>query len=151
MQSYSDFEEILLAFNAAGVSYLIVGAFAVAAHARPRATGDIDLWVQATAENSGRIYAALAAFGAPLERINERTFVEPEIIFQIGVPPIRVDILTSIDGVTFEEAWKNRISGAIGAVPVQIVGRSDLIRNKIATGRPKDLADVSLLEGDTQP
>jgi hypothetical protein len=151
MQSYSDFEEILLAFNAAGVSYLIVGAFAVAAHARPRATGDIDLWVQSTLENSARIYAALAAFGAPLEHIDERTFVEPEIIFQIGVPPIRVDILTSIDGVTFDEAWKNRVAGAIGAVPVQVLGRSDLIRNKVATGRPKDLADISLLEGDVQP
>lgn len=148
MQSYSDFEEMLLAFNAAGVKYLVVGAYAVAVYARPRATGDIDLWVETTDENALRVFQALAAFGAPLDRIDEQTFTEPEIIFQIGVPPIRVDVMTSIDGVAFEDAWPNRVSSVIGSVPVAVIGREDLVRNKSATGRAKDLADLELLQTD---
>jgi len=148
MQSYSDFEEILLAFNAAGVKYLVVGAYAVAAHARPRATGDIDLWVEATAENARRVFRALAAFGAPMDHIDERTFSEPDIIFQIGVPPIRVDILTAIDGVTFDEAWPNRVVSILGKAPIDVIGRVDLMRNKRSSGRAKDLADLERLERD---
>lgn len=148
MQSYSDFEEMLLAFNAAGVKYLVVGAYAVAVYARPRATGDIDLWVEATAENAARVFRALAAFGAPLDHVDEQTFTEPEIIFQIGVPPIRVDVMTSIDDVAFEDAWPNRVASVVGEVPVAIIGREDLIRNKTATGRAKDLADLELLQND---
>jgi len=148
MQSYSDFEEMLLAFNGAGVKYLVVGAYAVAVYARPRATGDIDLWVEATAENAARVFRALAAFGAPLDHVDEQTFTEPEIIFQIGVPPIRVDVMTSIDDVAFEDAWPNRVASVVGEVPVAIIGREDLIRNKTATGRAKDLADLELLQND---
>lgn len=146
MQSYSDFEEMLLAFNAAGVKYLVVGAYAVAVYARPRATGDIDLWVEATPENASRVFQALAAFGAPLDQVNEQTFTEPEIVFQIGVPPIRVDVMTSIDGVAFEDAWPNRLASVIGSVPVAVIGREELVRNKSATGRAKDLADLELLQ-----
>jgi len=148
MQSYSDFEEMLLAFNAAGVKYLVVGAYAVAVYARPRATGDIDLWVETTAENALRVFQALAAFGAPLDRVDEQTFTEPEIIFQIGVPPIRVDVMTSIDGVAFEDAWPNRVPSVIGSIPVAVIGREELVRNKSATGRAKDLADLELLQTD---
>ncbi len=148
MQSYSDFEEMLRAFNDAGVRYLVVGAFAVAAYSRPRATGDMDLWVDSRPENATRVYRALAAFGAPLGQIDERTFQEPDIIFQIGVPPIRIDILTGIDGVAFDEAWPHRFPSTIGAVPVSVLGRDDLIANKRASGRAKDLADIEQLERD---
>ena len=149
MQSYSDFEEILLAFNAEGVKYLVVGAYAVAVHARPRATGDIDLWVDTSAENAQLVYRALAAFGAPMEQVDAQTFREPEIVFQIGLPPIRIDILTSIDGVSFDDAWPKRVTSALGKVHVDVIGRLDLIRNKRSSGRTKDLADLECLERDT--
>jgi hypothetical protein len=148
MQSHSDFEEILQSFDDAGVKFLVVGAYAVGAHSRPRATGDIDIWVECSEENARRIYRALAEFGAPMLQIDERTFTEDDIIFQIGVPPVRIDILTGIDGVTFEEAWPNRIDGQIGSVTTHMIGRTDLIRNKRASGRPKDLADLQRLERD---
>jgi len=148
MQSHSDFEEMLQSFDNAGVRFLVVGAYAVAAHSRPRATGDIDLWVERSEENARRIYRALAQFGAPMEQIDERTFVEADVIFQIGVPPVRIDILTGIDGVTFEEAWPNHIDARIGNVMTRMIGFADLIRNKRASGRPKDLADIERLERD---
>jgi hypothetical protein len=148
MQSNSDFEEILLAFNAAGVSYLVVGAFAVAAFSRPRATGDIDLWVDRDRANARRVYLALAQFGAPMDGLTESTFTEPDIVFQIGMPPIRIDILTGIDGVSFDQAWPKRISAPIGAVTAPIISRDDLIRNKRASARPQDLADLERLERD---
>jgi len=148
MQSNSDFEEILLAFNAASVRYLVIGAYAVAAYARPRATGDIDLWVESSADNARRVYGALVSFGAPLNGVSESTFAEPDIVFQMGVAPIRIDILTGIDGITFAEAWPNRTPSIIGGVPVHIIGRSDLRRNKAASGRPQDLADIERLESD---
>jgi hypothetical protein len=148
MQSNSDFEEILLAFNAAGVRYLVVGAYAVAAHSRPRATGDIDLWVELSQENARRVFRALATFGAPLDGLSEATFLEPEIVFQIGVAPIRIDVLTSIDGLSFSEAWPNRVASTIGGVATHVIGRLDLVRNKKASGRPRDLADLERLEHD---
>jgi hypothetical protein len=148
MQSNSDFEDILLALNAAGVEYLVVGAYAVAAHSRPRATGDIDLWVELSPENAARVYRALAEFGAPMEHIDEQTFCEPDIVFQIGVPPRRVDILTAIDGVSFAQAWPNRIPSTIGKAPTHVLGRADLIRNKKASGRATDLADLERIERD---
>jgi hypothetical protein len=148
MQSNSDFEEILLAFNAAGVKYLVIGAFALAAYTRPRATGDIDLWVEASPDNARRVFSALVSFGAPLEDVSETTFAETDIVFQIGIAPIRIDILTGIDGVSFDEAWPNRTPAMIGTVPTHVIGRSDLKRNKAAAGRPQDLADIARLESD---
>ncbi len=151
MQSFSDFEEILQAFNDARVKYLIIGAYAVAAYARPRSTGDIDIWVEASTENARCVYRALAVFGAPMDTLTAETFVEPNIVFQIGVPPIRIDVLSGIDGVTFSEAWPNRISSKIGSVAVQLIGRDDLIRNKRAAGRFQDLADIERIEADRSP
>lgn len=148
MQSYSDFEEILREFNDAGVKYLVIGAFAVAAYARPRATGDIDIWVESSADNAARVYRALLRFGAPADHLDEQTFTEADIVFQIGVPPIRVDILTGISGVEFADAWPNRVRTAIGQIAVDIIGRDDLVQNKRASARPKDLADIALLEAD---
>jgi hypothetical protein len=149
MQNNSDFEEILLAFNAASVKYLVISAYALAAYARPRATGDIDLWVESNADNARRIYDALMSFGAPLDSVTKTTFAESDIVFQIGVAPIRIDILSGIDGITFAEAWPNRTPSKIGSVPVHIIGRSDLKRNKAASARPQDLADIERLEADT--
>jgi len=108
----------------------------------------MDLWVDPSPENARRVFRALTAFGAPLDNIEERTFTEPDIIYQIGVPPIRIDVLTAIDGVTFDDAWPNRVSGRVGAVTVDVLGRSDLLANKRASGRPKDLADIERLERD---
>lgn len=148
MKSNSDFEDILLAFNAEGVKYLVVGAYAVAAHSRPRATGDIDLWVEATVENSSRVFRALAAFGAPMDDVDEQTFVAVDIVFQIGVPPIRIDVLTGIDGISFTQAWPNRVASAIGTAQTNVLGRDDLLKNKRASARPRDLADIARLERD---
>jgi hypothetical protein len=148
MQSNSDFEEMLLAFNAANVKYLVIGAFALAAYARPRATGDIDLWVETSAVNARRVFRALASFGAPLEGISETTFTEPNLVFQMGIAPVRIDILTSIDGVSFDDAWPNRTASTIGTVAAYVIGRADLKRNKAATGRPRDLADIERLDSD---
>jgi len=139
---------MLHSFYDAGVRFLVVGAYAVGAHSRPRATGDIEIWVERSEENARRIYRALAQFGAPMEQIDERTFIEADVIFQIGVPPVRIDILTGIDGVTFEEAWPNHIDAKIGNVATRMIGRAELIRNKRASGRPKDLADLERLERD---
>jgi hypothetical protein len=148
MKSNSDFEDVLLAFDAEGVKYLVVGAYAVAAHSRPRATGNIELWVEASVENESRVFRALAAFGAPLEDIDEQTFAEADIVFQIGVPPVRVDVLTGIDGISFAQAWPNRVPSAIGTAPTNVLGREDLLTNKRASGRAKDFADIDRLERD---
>lgn len=141
-----DFVEILSEFSAARVEYLLVGAHAFAVHARPRATGDLDLWVRPTAENERRVLEALRRFGAPTFALEEGGFQRAGEVVQLGVPPHRIDILTSISGVEFEGAWTRRIEVEVEGVLVPILGREDLIRNKRAADRPQDRADVSLLE-----
>lgn len=141
-----DFVEMLSALNAADAEYLVVGAHALAAHGLPRATGDLDLWVRATPENAGRVLAALRTFGAPLFGLTVDDLTRPETVFQIGVVPVRIDLLTSISGVGFDEAWVGRIEAAIEGVPFGVIGRAELLRNKRATGRPKDLLDADALE-----
>jgi hypothetical protein len=141
-----DFVEMLAALRDAGAEYLVVGAHAVAAHGRPRATGDLDLWVRPTPENARRVYSALAAFGAPLDQLRVEELTEPDLIYQIGVVPARIDILTGISGVEFVEAWAGRITIRLGELEVPVLGRQDLLRNKRASGRPRDLADVAELE-----
>jgi hypothetical protein len=138
-----DFLEMLSALSEAGAEFLVVGAHALAAHARPRATGDLDLWVRPTAENADRVYAALHRFGAPLDDLQPAELTRPDLVFQIGVAPARIDLLTSISGVTFEEAWATRITVPIGALLVPVIGRERLIQNKRAAGRPRDLADLA--------
>ncbi len=142
-----DYSDMLSAFSAEGVEYLVVGAYALATHAVPRATGDIDLWVRPTPANAQKVMAALRQFGAPLGELTEADLSTPGLMFQIGVAPRRIDILTAIDGVTFEEAWAGRFNVDMGTQSVPIIGRRELIKNKRATGRTKDLADVELLEG----
>lgn len=141
-----DFVDLLRAFTAAEVRFLIVGAYALALHGRPRATGDLDIWVDATQENARRVMAALEKFGAPLAEVSEADFAAPGVVYQIGVPPGRIDILTELTGLTFAEAWPDRIRRAFGEVQVDYIGRAAFIRNKRAIGRAKDLGDIEGLE-----
>lgn len=137
-----DFVDLLRAFIAADVRFLIVGAYALAHHGRPRATGDLDVWVDATPTNAARVVGALAAFGAPMTGVTEGDFARPGIVLQIGVPPGRIDILTELTGLTFADAWPDREAGRFGEVMVDFLGREAFLRNKRATGRAKDLGDI---------
>ena len=141
-----DFREMLSELLDASAEYLIVGAYALAAHGVPRATGDLDVWIRPSKDNAGRVFAALARFGAPLDHVSLEDFTNPGMVFQIGVAPRRIDILTSIDGVDFDSAWSGRSSVEIDGLRVPVLGREDLIANKRAVGRPKDLADIAMLE-----
>lgn len=140
-----DLKELLLAFNAHGVKYLVVGGYAYGVHAEPRATKDLDVFIRSDAENSHAVFRALAAFGTPLEGLKPSDF-EGETIFQVGQPPSRIDISQRIDGVTFDEAWRNRVEGKFdNEVIVPVISRADLIRNKLESGREQDLLDVKRL------
>lgn len=141
-----DFDEMFAALSEAGAEFLVVGAYAVAVHGRPRATGDLDLWVRPTAENAARVWKALATFGAPLQDLSMADLTRPDLVYQIGLPPARIDVLTGISGVAFEEAWPRRVTVTIAGRAVSVLGREDLIRNKRAAGRPRDLADLAELE-----
>ena len=138
-----DLRELLLAFNAHAVDYLVVGGYAVGVHAEPRATKDLDVFVRPQRANAELVYRALAAFGAPLRGIDPADFCsDPNAVFQVGQPPVRIDVLQQIDGVTFAEAWPNRVEAEIDGVPVHVISAADLIRNKTASGRLQDLADA---------
>jgi hypothetical protein len=141
-----DFRDMLSALSAAKADYLVVGAYALAAHGFPRATGDIDLWIRPTQENAARVWESLAAFGAPTSRIAIEDFSTPNIVYQIGIAPRRIDILTSISGVEFEQAWEKRISVELGGLTVPVIGREHLLVNKRASGRPKDVVDAEILD-----
>lgn len=141
-----DYSDLLRAFNAEGVEYLVVGAHALAVYGYLRYTGDFDVWVRPSEENSKNVYRALTAFGAPVDQLSASDFASDDLIFQIGVEPIRIDIITSIDGVIFEEAWKNKVAADYGGIPIWILSRKDLLTNKKTVARPKDLEDVRALE-----
>jgi hypothetical protein len=141
-----DFVDLLRAFIDADVRFLIVGAYALALHGRPRATGDLDIWVEPTPENARRVWSALGTFGAPLSEISESDFSAPGVVYQIGVPPGRIDILTELTGITFDEAWRDRVQHLFGDVAVDFIGHASFVRNKRAIGRPKDLGDIEGLE-----
>ncbi len=141
-----DFRDILCEFTAADVEFLLVGAYAMATLGLARSTGDIDLWVRADAANARRVFVALARFGAPMAGVAESDFTRPGVVFQVGVAPQRIDVLTSIDGVEFAEAWPMRREAVVGGVKVPVIGREHLLRNKRATGRPKDQLDADWLE-----
>ncbi len=140
-----DFAEMLSALSEAGAEFLVVGAHALAAHGTPRATGDLDIWVNSTSENAARVLTALRAFGAPLADLTVDDLTKPDTVFQIGVVPSRVDILSGVSGVRFEDAWPRRIVLVIEGIDVPVLGRADLIANKRASGRPRDLLDIELL------
>jgi len=150
MEVQQDFKELLALFNAHDVAYLIIGAYALAFHGAPRYTGDMDILVRPDPENARRISAALAEFGFGSAGLNPEDFTAPERVVQLGVPPIRVDILTSITGVSWQEAFSGKAPGTYGGVPVHYIGREQLVINKRALGRKRDLADLEAL-GELQP
>jgi hypothetical protein len=144
----SDFRDMLAMLSEEGVEFLIVGAYALAAHGYPRATGDIDIWVRCSDENAVKVWKALERFRAPMFDLILDDLKTPDIVFQIGVAPRRIDILTSIAGVSFDEAWDARISIKVDGLDLWVIGRDHLIQNKKATGRPKDQADAIWLESE---
>lgn len=145
-----DFRDLFAALNDSGARYLLVGGYAVAVHAQPRFTKDLDVWIDLDAENPTRVFQALRSFGAPLLDLSAEDLAQPDLIFQIGVAPNRVDVITSIDGVQFAEAWEDREITRYADQDVPVISRVHLIQNKRASGRPQDLIDVAILE-NTQP
>ena len=139
---------MLVALNDAQADYLVVGAYAMAAHGCPRATGDIDFWVRATPENAARVWGALASFGAPMAEIAIEDFSTPDVVFQIGIAPQRIDVMTSITGVEFDDAWPHRLATDLDGLRADVIGREHLLQNKIASGRPKDIVDAEILRSD---
>lgn len=146
MNLNEDYSDMLRAFSDERVDYLLIGAHALAAHGIPRATGDIDFWVSPTSENAGAVYRALAKFGAPVEEISPEDFEEEDIVFQIGLPPYRIDVVTSVSGLNFQDAASRAVEADYEGFSVRVPCLDDLIANKKATGRLKDLADVEVLE-----
>lgn len=141
-----DFRDLLSEFSTHGVEFLVIGAHALAAHGHVRATKDLDVWVRPSRENAARVLEALRAFGAPLSDVSLGDFEKPGITFQIGVDPVRIDVITEVNGVTFDDAWRRRLAVTIDGLAVPVLSREDLIANKRATGRLQDLADIEALE-----
>ncbi len=141
-----DLAAMLSAFEKRGVRYLVVGGHAVSLHARPRSTKDLDLWLDANATNVARACVALADFGLPSTLVEELRVAKPDEIIWIGRPPARVDFLLTLPGVTFTAAWSRRVTVDLAGVAVSVIGREDLIANKVAVGRPQDRRDVRALE-----
>lgn len=145
MELPRDFSELLASFNANGVEYLLVGGYALAHHGRPRFTGDLDLYVHPTPENALRILAALDAFGFGGVGLAAEDFCQPDRVIQLGRPPVRVDLLTSIDGVSWEQAIAGVEACHVDGHPVPVIGLREFVANKRASGRPTDLADLDSL------
>lgn len=146
MATNPDFSDMLAALSGEGVSFLLVGGHAVMHYTEPRYTKDLDLWVKPDPENAERVFRALSAFGAPMTGVRPSDFGRPWTIFQIGVPPNRIDIITGVDGVTFDEAWGSRVATSYGDHSAWIPSPEILVRNKRASGRPQDLLDVAAPE-----
>ncbi len=146
MQQNFDLIDLLGALNAEGAEYLLVGAYAFAFHGRARATKDVDVFVGSDSQNAQRVWKALVRFGAPLTDLQASDLATPGTFFVMGRAPNQIDIITSIDGVTFEQAWVTRIQSTYGGVPVSYIAKPELIANKRAAARPQDLADLAYLE-----
>ena len=145
MEVQPDFKELLALFNDHRVSYLIVGGYALAFHGAPRFTGDLDILIKPDHENASRIVAALDAFGFASLGLTESDFEQPDQVIQLGVAPVRIDLITSITGVSWDEAFTGKIVSSYGDVPVHYIGRQQFVLNKRATGRKRDLADLEAL------
>jgi hypothetical protein len=148
MEIRTDFRELLELFNKHKVEYLVVGGYALAFHGAPRFARDIDLFVRPTSENAGRILAALDDFGFGSLNLSKDDFTTPGMVVQLGVPPVRIDIITRVSGVPWEKADAGKASGFYADIPVFFIGRDDFIANKRATGRTKDAADIEALGGE---
>jgi len=145
MQLDEDFSEFVALLAAHDVRYMIVGGYALAAHGLPRATGDLDAWIWTDQQNAQRLLEALEEFGFGGIGISESDLTSADCVVQLGYPPYRIDLLTRIDGVEFDDAWTRHIQLVLGGVTVPFIGRTDLIVNKRAVGRPQDVADVKRL------
>lgn len=141
-----DFKEMLSCLKEEEVDFIIVGAYSLAAHGFPRATGDLDIWVRNNSENAQKIMRALLKFGAPISNLSEADFTASDVVVQLGVEPCRIDLLTGIDGVEFDEAWRNKVSITIDELEIDILSKGDLLRNKLAMSRDKDQGDIAWLE-----
>ena len=146
MPLHSDLREFVALLNSNEVEYLVVGGYAVAYHGYPRLTKDIDILVNAIPENAAKLENALIDFGFESVGLTASDFTKPNQIIQLGYPPNRIDLLTSINGVDFEQAWQRRVEVDLEGVPSKVIGREDLISSKLASGRPQDLADARKLQ-----
>lgn len=149
-----DFQDLLALFVELGVDFVVVGAHALAVHGAARSTGDLDVMIRANVENAARTHEALRRFGAPLKAhgVEVRDFATPGMVYQLGLPPRRIDVINDISGVSFDEAWATHVVEATDGLRIPYLGRDALIRNKRAAGRPKDLTDIALLEeADHEP
>lgn len=140
-----DYKEMLQLLLEEQVEFMLVGAYAMGAHGYPRATGDIDIWVEASNKNASKVICALRKFGAPLEQVSLEDFSSEGTIFQIGVSPRRIDIITKISGVTYQEANQDKISVKVEGLDIPVISLDNFIKNKLATGRRKDEIDVKHL------
>ena len=145
MEIYREWSELLGLFNEEQIDYLIVGGHALAFHGAPRFTGDLDILVRPDSENAAKVIEALAEFGFSFPNLTAEDFASPDQVVQLGVPPMRVDLITSLSGVTWDEADEGKVRGKLGDVPVHFLGRDQFIATKRATGRKKDLADLEAL------
>jgi hypothetical protein len=145
MEINSDYKSLLRGLNAAGARYLVVGAYAVMAHTEPRYTKDLDIWIDRAEANAQTVYRALAEFGAPLQGITAADFTQSEVFYQLGVDPVRIDILTSLSGIDFATAWERRLIVDFEGEPAAVLSREDVIAAKRAVGRPQDKLDVDTL------
>jgi hypothetical protein len=150
MATNPDFRDLFAALSDARADFIVVGAHAVMIYTEPRYTKDLDVWVRPTPENAVRVFQALGVFGAPLGDLRVEDMATEGVVFQIGIAPNRIDLLTAIDGVSFEEAWQRRRQSQYAGIPISLLSRDDLIRNKRATGRPQDLIDLAKLEASLQ-
>ena len=140
-----DWTELLSLFDHYGVRYLIVGGYAVMFHAQPRGTKDLDLYLDSSKANAQAVFSALVAFGAPMANMTVEDFENASSVYQIGQPPLRIDLIGGLENVEFAAAWKNRVDTMEGAVPVHYIGAEELIANKLAAARPQDIADVEAI------
>ena len=148
IELYEEFRDLLVELHNAGARFVVLGGHAVAFHGHPRATKDLDVLVEADPDNAKRVYAALAAFGAPLSafEVGVEDFASYDGILQIGVPPRRIDVINRADGISFDEAVADGETFDIDGCAIPVIGRAALIKNKLAAGRPQDLVDVKALE-----
>lgn len=144
----NDFKELLALLNSHKVEYIIVGAYALALHGHPRFTGDLDIYVKPDAQNASQLSSVLEEFGFGSLDIDEKDFTQRHQVIQLGVSPVRIDLLTSLTGLSWDDAVQGQLKGKLGEIPVLFLGREEYIRNKKALGRHKDLADAEVLEED---
>ena len=141
-----DFKDLFFELSVAEARFLVVGAHAVIYYTAPRYTKDLDIWIDPTLKNASRVYGALSRFGAPMETLEVEDLATPGTIFQIGVEPNRIDVITAIEGLVFGEAWEHGVHSTYGEIPIVLLSLNDLLVNKRSVGRPQDLLDVDALE-----